>query len=130
MCSIRTAEIVTQRGTMSLEQHIPATDGFEPSLQSLFGTRLKQARREADLPQTALAESAGLRRQYVAKIERGPINAASATMAAVTRIQSMAVGGCAHYRAHQKNSAKPNHPPCVVGMHIVYSVCRLGDDPG
>jgi DNA-binding XRE family transcriptional regulator len=102
MCSIRTAEIMTQRGTMSLEQHIPTTEEFAPILQSLFGTGLKQARREANLPQTALAESAGLRRQYVAKIERGPINAASATMAAVTRIQSMAVGGCAHYRAHQK----------------------------
>ena len=78
---------------MSLEQHIPATEEFAPVLQSLFGTGLKQARRQTDLTQTALAESAGLRRQYVAKIERAPINAALATMAAVTRIQSVAVGG-------------------------------------
>ena len=78
---------------MSLEQHIPATDGFEPGLQALFGARLKEARRQTDLTQSALAESAGLMRQYVAKIERAPINVALATMAAVARIQSVAVGG-------------------------------------
>ena len=49
-------------------------------------------RRGADLTRTALAESAGWR-QYVAKIDRAPINAALATMATITRIQSMAVGG-------------------------------------
>jgi DNA-binding XRE family transcriptional regulator len=93
MCSIRTAEIMTHRRTMSLRQHILAINGFGPGLQALFGARLKEARRQTDLTQSALAESAGLMRQYVAKIERAPINAALATMVAVTRIQSMAVGG-------------------------------------
>jgi DNA-binding XRE family transcriptional regulator len=84
---------VTHPPTKSLKQHILAMNGFGHGLQAVFGARLKEARREADLTQTALAESAGLRRQYVAEIERAPINAALATIAPVTRIQSMAVGG-------------------------------------
>jgi hypothetical protein len=102
MCSIRTAEIMTHRRTVSLEQHIPAADGFEPGPQALFGARVKEARRQTDLTQTALAESAVLRRQYVAKIVRAPINVALATMAAVTRIQSMAVGGMLHLQVPPK----------------------------
>jgi DNA-binding XRE family transcriptional regulator len=92
MCGMRTAEIMTHRQTMSLRQHILAINGSGPGLQALFGARLKEARRQTDLTQSALAESAGLM-QYVAKIERAPINAALATMVAATRIQSMAVGG-------------------------------------
>jgi transcriptional regulator with XRE-family HTH domain len=77
---------------MSLEKHIPATDGFEPGLPALFGATLKEARREADLTQTAVAESARLTRQYVAKIERAPINAPLVTMAAVARVPAMEAG--------------------------------------
>jgi DNA-binding XRE family transcriptional regulator len=102
MCRIRTPKIITQRRTMSLEQHISAIDGFEPGLQALFGSRLKETRRQTDLTQTALAESAGLRRQYAAKIKRAAINAALATMAAVTRIQSVAVGGMLQIQVPQK----------------------------
>ena len=69
MCSIRTAKIVTHRRTMSIEQYVAAIDGFGPSLQALFGTRLKEARRKADLTQTTLAKLAWLTRQYVAKID-------------------------------------------------------------
>ena len=76
---------------MSLEQHIPATDGFEPGLPALFGLKLTEARREANLTPSARAESAELMVHYVAKIVHDPINPALATMAAVTRVQSMAV---------------------------------------
>jgi DNA-binding XRE family transcriptional regulator len=114
---------MTHRQTMSPKQHILAINGFEPGRQALFGTRLKEARHQTDPTQTVLAESAVLMRQYVAKIERAPINPALATMAAVTRIQTVAGGGMLQLQVPQKNSVKPNHPPCAAGMHIVYSVC-------
>ena len=76
---------------MSLEQHIAATDGFEPGLPAVFGLKLKKARREANLTPNARAESAELMRHYVAKIVHGRISPALTTMAAVTRVQSMAV---------------------------------------
>jgi hypothetical protein len=76
---------------MSLQQHIAATDGFKPGLPSLFGARVKEARREANLTPSARAKSAVVMRHYVAKIEYDPNNPALATMAAVTCVQSMAV---------------------------------------
>jgi hypothetical protein len=84
---------MTHHETMSPKQYILTINGFEPGLLALFCTRSKEARRQTDLTQSALAESAVLRRQYIAKIVRAPINVALATMAAVTPIQSTAVGG-------------------------------------
>jgi DNA-binding XRE family transcriptional regulator len=121
---------MTHRQTMSPKQHILAINGFESGLQALFGTRLQEARRQTDPTQTALAASARLTRHYVTKIERAPISAALATIVAVTRIQTVAVGGMLQLQVPQKNSVKPNHPSCAAGMHIVYSVCLPGDDPG
>ena len=43
---------------------------------------------------------------------------------------NLAVGGMLQLQVPQKNSVKPNHPPCAAGMHIVYSVYLPGDDPG
>jgi transcriptional regulator with XRE-family HTH domain len=50
------------------------------------------ARHKAKLTQAALAESAGLTQQYVAKIEAGQINPTLATMAAVARVLDMEIG--------------------------------------
>jgi transcriptional regulator with XRE-family HTH domain len=63
-----------------------------PGLQTRFGERLREARHKAGLTQAALAELAGLRQQYVAKIEAGHINPTLATMAAVARVLDTEIG--------------------------------------
>lgn len=68
------------------------TDGSRPHLQTRFGERLREARQKAKLTQAALAESAGLTQQYVAKIETGRINPTLATMAAVARVLGTEIG--------------------------------------
>ena len=67
-------------------------DGTRPDLQTRFGERLREARHKAKLTQAALAESAGLTQQYVAKIEAGQINPTLATMAAVARVLGTEIG--------------------------------------
>jgi transcriptional regulator with XRE-family HTH domain len=67
-------------------------DGSRPDLQTRFGERLREARHKAKLTQAALAESAGLTQQYVAKIEAGQINPTFATMAAVARVLGTEIG--------------------------------------
>jgi transcriptional regulator with XRE-family HTH domain len=67
-------------------------DGSRPDLQTRFGERLREARQKAKLTQAALAESAGLTQQYVAKIEAGQINPTLATMAAVARVLGTEIG--------------------------------------
>jgi len=99
---------------MSLEQHIPATDGFELDLQALFGARLKEARRQTDPTQTALAASTGLMRQYVTKFGRPqsvPLWRPWSQSHASKAWQSAA---CSNYRFHKKiasNQINPLAPP-------------------
>jgi transcriptional regulator with XRE-family HTH domain len=80
---------------MSSERDVTQTsqiDGSRPDLQTRFGEKLREARHKAKLTQAALAESAGLTQQYVAKIEAGQINPTFATMAAVARVLGTEIG--------------------------------------
>jgi transcriptional regulator with XRE-family HTH domain len=61
-------------------------------LQARFGKILREARRNAGLTQSALADMAGLTQQYVAKIEAGQINPTLATMASVAGVLDLDVG--------------------------------------
>jgi transcriptional regulator with XRE-family HTH domain len=67
-------------------------DGARPDLQTRFGERLREARHKAKLTQAALADSAGLTQQYVAKIEAAQINPTLATMAAIARVLGTEIG--------------------------------------